>query len=252
MTAPHLLHFGISHYNEKVRWALDYKRWPHTRQALIPGFHIPIVRWQTGQNQVPALRLDGRYLLGSNHILEELERRRPDPALFPADPALRQRALDLQAYFDEQVAPEWRRLFWSAYIKNPALAARMATHGFGDGWRVLWRAAMPLMLPLFRGNLGLDAPTLARARQRVGEHFTRLETEIGSSGYLVGDRFSVADLTAAAIFTAIVRPPQFPYPLPEPWPDELRELRDSVSHRAGFKWVLDIYAQHRSPSAEIR
>ena len=54
---PRLWHFRVSHYNEKVRrWALDYKRWPHTRQTLIPGFHVPVVRWLSGQNQLPILR----------------------------------------------------------------------------------------------------------------------------------------------------------------------------------------------------
>ena len=67
----------------------------------------------------------------------------------------------------------------------------------------------------------------------------------------MGDRFGIADLSAAAVMTAIIRPPEFPYPLPEPWPPELVELRKSVADRAGFRWVLDIYARHRSVSSEI-
>jgi hypothetical protein len=51
--------------------------------------------------------------------------------------------------------------------------------------------------------------------------------------------------------TAIVRPPEFPYPLPDPWPPELVQLRESVAGRAGFRWVLDIYARHRGTSSEI-
>ena len=63
--------------------------------------------------------------------------------------------------------------------------------------------------------------------------------------------FTVADLCAASIMTAIIRPPQFPYPLPQPWPDELHELRERHAQRPGFKWVLDIYARHRGTSAEV-
>jgi len=83
------------------------------------------------------------------------------------------------------------------------------------------------------------------------EYFERLEHEIGPSGYLVGDDFTVADLSAAAVMTAIIRPPEFPYPLPEPWPDELLEIRESVSNQPAFHWVLNIYARHRSPSQEV-
>jgi glutathione S-transferase len=78
-----------------------------------------------------------------------------------------------------------------------------------------------------------------------------MESEIQPSGYLAGDSFSIADLTAAAVMTAIIRPAQFPYPLPEPWPQELIDLRGSVAERPGFRWVLDIYARHRGSSSEL-
>lgn len=115
MEPPRLLHFRVSHYNEKVRWALDFKGWPHTREAQIPGFHIPRVRWLTGQNKIPVLVLNGKALAGSNHILAEIERLRPDPPLYPEALADRERALGIQKFFDENVAPDVRRLFWSTY-----------------------------------------------------------------------------------------------------------------------------------------
>ena len=34
---PVLWHLEISHYNEKVRWALDYKSVAHVRRAVTPG-----------------------------------------------------------------------------------------------------------------------------------------------------------------------------------------------------------------------
>ena len=76
-TTPHLLHFRLSHYNEKVRWALDFKGWPHTREALVPGFHGLRAHWLTGQTELPALVVDGTVLTGSSHIVSEIERRVP-------------------------------------------------------------------------------------------------------------------------------------------------------------------------------
>lgn len=248
---PLLLHFKISHFNEKVRWALDFKSWPHRRKALVPGLHVPRARWISGQNQLPVLCMPGRALPGSNHILEFIEKQRPDPPLFPRDAAGYRRALGLQQYFDEEVAPELRRLFWACYVSHPAMAARMACDGESPMLQALWRAMFPALLPVFSGNLGLDRATLQSARQRMPKHFDYLESEIGSGGYLVGDHFTVADLCAAAVMTAVIRPPQFPYPLPEPWPTELIELRASVAHRPGFKWVMDIYARHRGRSSEV-
>jgi glutathione S-transferase len=248
---PRLLHFRVSHYNEKVRWALDHKRWPHVREAQVPGFHVAKVRWTSGQSQLPVLRLEGRTLFGSSRILAELERLRPEPPLYPEDPAERARALAIEAWFDEHVAPDVRRLFWAAYIDDAAACAAMATDGFSAATRRVWRALFPLMRPPFRRNMGVQADQLAAARKRLPGYFDRLESEIGRHGFLVGERFGIADLAAAAVMTAIIRPPEFPYPLPEPWPQALVELRQSVAHRAGFRWVLDVYARHRGASSEI-
>jgi glutathione S-transferase len=248
---PRLYHFRISHFNEKVRWALDFKRWPHVRKAIVPGFHTFRFPRLSPRNTLPVLVLDGRTLRDSTAIIAELERLRPDPPLYPAEPAARARALALEDYFDEEVAPDLRSLFWWSYLDHAAACARMATDGEGALARAAFRALFPVARPLFRRRLGAGRVEIAAARRRLATHFDRLESEIGPSGYLAGDRFSIADLGAAAIMTAIIRPPQFSYPLPEPWPDELIELRDGVADRAGYRWVLDIYARHRGASAEI-
>jgi len=39
-----LLQFRYSPYNEKARWALDFKRVPHERRSLLPGPHMGEVR----------------------------------------------------------------------------------------------------------------------------------------------------------------------------------------------------------------
>ncbi len=42
-----LWHFPISHFNEKVLWALDLKRIPHVRRALGPSYLFK-AWWATG------------------------------------------------------------------------------------------------------------------------------------------------------------------------------------------------------------
>jgi glutathione S-transferase len=249
--APHLVHFRISHYSEKIRWALDFKGWPHTREALVPGFHIPRVRGLSGQNQVPVLVLGGEPITGSGRILEALEAQRPDPPLFPEDPGARRRAQELMAFFDDKVGPATRRLFWAAHLTSHAACARMATSGASDGARRLYRLALPLLSPLLRRNMTITAEAVAAARERLAGFADRIEAEVGPSGYLVGDRFGAADLTAAALMTPVLLPPELTHPIPEPWPPALVELRASIAERPGSKWVLDVYRRHRGRSAEI-
>src|SRR6266542_2575268 len=93
---PVLWHLKVSHYNEKARWALDYKRIPHLRRAAIPGRHEAIAEKLTGARTFPVLVLGGEAIGDSTRIIEALERRHPEPPLYPADPDKRRRALEIE------------------------------------------------------------------------------------------------------------------------------------------------------------
>src|SRR3954462_4378896 len=86
---PVLWQLKVSHYNEKARWALDYKGIPHVRRALMPGRHERTARKLTGSSTFPVLELDGAAIGDSTQIIDALERPHPDPPLYPADPTER-------------------------------------------------------------------------------------------------------------------------------------------------------------------
>ena len=73
----------------------------------------------------------------------------------------------------------------------------------------------------------------------------RLESEVGISGYLVGDGFTVADLTAASLFTPVLTPPERPY-APTAFAPAVQELRDELMARPGGAWIARMYARHRN------
>ena len=119
MAAPVLWHIEVSHYNEKARWALDYKGVPHRRRAPMPGvLHPAVALAKTRKPTFPILDIDGETIGDSTRIIEALERRYPEPPLYPADPDERRRALELEDFFDEHAghaltlernAPAFRR-----------------------------------------------------------------------------------------------------------------------------------------------
>ena len=76
--------------------------------------------------------------------------------------------------------------------------------------------------------------------------FDRLEQELGGREYLVGDAFTVADLTAASHFYWLLQPPEGPHVVdrvPEPLADFMRRFEG----RDGPRWVLEMYRRHRRP-----
>lgn len=88
---PVLWHLPLSHYSEKVRWALDHKRVQHDRHAPVGGLHIPVALLLTkGRHYTfPVIELEGQRIGDSSAIIAALEQRYPDPPLYPEDPGER-------------------------------------------------------------------------------------------------------------------------------------------------------------------
>jgi len=71
MTAtPVLYQITFSHFNEKARWALDYRSIPHRRHALLAGLHERRSKKLGGAGTTPILDLgDGTRLFDSSDII---------------------------------------------------------------------------------------------------------------------------------------------------------------------------------------
>ena len=91
---------------ERVRLALGHKGLDAELVAVDPADRAPVVR-ASGQPLVPVLLDDGRVVADSLAILRYLETRRPDPPLYPRDPAERARGDVFLDWFDRvwKVAP---------------------------------------------------------------------------------------------------------------------------------------------------
>jgi len=248
---PVLWHISVSHYNEKARWALDYKRIPHRRRGLPGGVHMLAALLLTRGETVtfPVLVLDGKGIGDSTAIIGELERRWPDPPLYPEDPAARRRALDLEDYFDEELGPAIRLVGWHEMSRDPERLAELSADFLPPGVRDDPRAAAAAgryAAAFTNARYGVKNEEAAeRSRQKVLAALDRLEAELDGGDYLVGDRFSVADLTAASLFYPLALHPDAPSlgKLPE----ALERWRAPLAERPGGRWVAEIYRRHRPP-----
>lgn len=250
---PLLWHLRFSHYNEKARWALDYKQLPHQRRASLPGLHALRARRVAKRDRTfPVLVMNGDVIQGSDRIIDLLERIKPDPPLYPEDPAERERALELQRYFDEQLGPHVRRFFFFHELPNRDRIAKLMSQGFDPRTQRRFHRAFPLIRGMMRAAMKIDAKGAERSRIKTLEVLDRLDAELGSNEYLVGDRFTVADLAGAALLFPITRPSVgLQMELPETWVPPLEEFRDSVADRPFFKWADEMYRRHRGTSAEV-
>jgi glutathione S-transferase len=250
--APVLWHLKVSHYNEKARWALDYKGIPHLRRAEAPGRHNRIAERLWGGRTFPVLVLDGEAIGDSTRIIEALERRQPTPPLYPSEPDERRRALELEDFFDEELGPHTRLLFVHHALPDARLMLGAFVPDLKGFRRLTARAMFARARPRVRAMLDIDDRSVARAWEKIGAAGERFRAELQPSGYLVGNGFSVADLTLAALVAPVVAPEQFPYPQPQRGHPRIAPVREALSGSGLLEWSREMYARHRGGSAEIR
>jgi glutathione S-transferase len=250
---PTLWQLEISHYSEKVRWALDHKRIPHRRRSPLPGMHMAVALWLTrGDDKIfPILEMDGRTIGDSTAIIAALEQRYPDSPLYPADPEQRRRALELEDFFDEELGPYARQIVFYELIQEPAMFGVVASE------------AVPGVLGRARGPIGAyaraytslrfganSAAGAATARVKIVAALDRLDAELAANGgeFLVGDSFSVADLAAASLFFPVVAPAEGPVSPDSPAPPAMESFRNEIRDRPGYLWVEEMFRRHRYPA----
>jgi glutathione S-transferase len=250
---PILWHIAVSHYSEKARWALDHKQVPHRRRAVsIPGMHIPasLLMTRGASNTFPVLQIDGRNLGDSTEIIAALEERFPERPLYPADPELRRRALELEDFFDEELGPHIRLLAFHELSRDQERFEAVIERTTPGPLTNVGAAAVTYARTYTGLRFGVrDEEAAELARGKILAALDRLEGELGSSAYLVGDSFSVADLAAASLFYPLVLPDEGPLPGNEPLPAGLEQFRAPLAERPGYRWIEETYRHHRRPAS---
>lgn len=250
MDLPLLWHIPLSHFNEKVRWALDYKGIAHRRRTLGAGYLIRAWR-ATEQGKLPILWLEGQAISDSTRIIAALEQRQPEPPLYPRDAQAREQALALEDDLDETLGPALRAACVTPLFRHdPDLALRLLTTGMEENYRKL-RPIVRLFPSYYRMRHRIRDDRLEADRATVAAALERIEQRRQGRDYLVGDAFSVADLTAAALLSPLLQPPEMQYPARIEWPPCLSGYRDALLRHPAAQWAAGIYRRHRGSSAEV-
>jgi glutathione S-transferase len=207
MTSLVLLGGSVSPFVRKVRVVLAEKGLEYQHEQINP--FAPPEGWReiSPLGKIPALRHEERVINDSSVICHYLERRFPEPALYPAADVDFARALWLEEFMDAGVVP----------LAGP-------------------RIFLPLALrPLMTGQEP-DAAAEETAREvwekDLAPLFDYLEGQLGDEEFFVGRRFGIADVAIASPFVNL-RHAGFA-PERKRWP-RLRGFLERIWERASFK-----------------
>jgi glutathione S-transferase len=218
------------------------------RRSLLPN--MPRAMRFSLRGTIPVLDLDGERIVDSTRIIQALERRFPEPALYPQDPSERRQALELEDFFDEQAGHDLRRVAFFDLREDVDYASAFVTTGRGAVTRRVFRVLMstPGSMAYANRRYSINAADAEASKSKLAAALDRITAESQGTGYLVGSRFSVADLTAAALLFPLVWPAELQYDYPDP-PDS--PFMSAFRGHPALDWIRDIYRRHRGASAEI-
>ncbi len=244
-----LVTIPISHYCEKARWALDRAGMIYREERHVQGIHRLAARRAGGGMTVPVLVTPERAIGESAEILDWVdERTAPERRLFPTAGDDRRRVEELCLRLDEQLGPAGRRLMYVHMLAQRDLMLRFNNQGV-PAWedRALrwgWPLAVRFVSRALEIRPGVDEQDEATVWREL-DFVAGLLAD--GRPFLCGESFGAADLTFASLSAAVVVPPIYGVPLPQPdvlTPETASFVRRAREHPAGA-YAMSLFAERR-------
>lgn len=202
-----------SHYVEKVRWALDYKglQWaavdvdPFTKREMQ---HLNCkTKLDSGSRlyTVPTIQDEatGTVVGESSEILGYLERTYPIPALYPVEANERAEVARWMVWLDSTVGLAARRLAYTQLaLEHPGFLGQLfvpETVGTEGGYGFKAKLAGAIVAGTLAQRFRFLHNRADRLFEELEQCLLMVAQRLSSQPFLVGDRFTAADLTLAAL-----------------------------------------------------
>lgn len=251
----HLVTIRFSHYNEKARWALDLAGVAYSEEGHLPGFHVRAVKRHhpaggspdkaSSRYSTPLLVLDdGSVLTDSSAIVAWASERMPQ-TLYPTAEVAR-----IERELHDGLAVHSRRVVYGFLFGHPPTLRRLARACVPGPESWVLAAALPFARRRGFERLAGGDEGLARSREACDAEVARWSEHLAGREYLVGDRFTAADLALACAMVPLLIPqeaegfgaPLLPVDALQPEPRELvRRYRATPAGRH----ALRMFAEHR-------
>ena len=252
-----LLTIPFSHYNERARWAMQHHGVAAKERRYLPMVHrgavarvVPKAQRiadKTGSGlSTPVLVLDdGTVLNDSTKIVHWADETHatPETTLYPD--GLREDIVALERRFHDDIGRDTRFLaYWFVLDDGPAFA-ELVRHNVARWQRILFALGAPAAKAGMRKRFALTEPNYVKVKARLEASVAAFGDMLGEREYFIGDRFTAADLTAAAMLSVLVLPlPGYGARMPE-IRGAYAELRDTLRATVLGRHTVRMFERHR-------
>ncbi|HEV7769680.1 MAG TPA: glutathione S-transferase family protein [Solirubrobacterales bacterium] len=186
-----------SHPSIAAQLMLEHKGFAYKRKDLMPVVSKGVLRMVGFSGiTVPALKIDGDKVQGSRQIARELDRLRPEPPLFPDDPAERSEVEEAERFGDEELQHPIRQVLWWGFKQD---RYPLASYSEGAKLGVPIGLAVKTGGPLVALSAHFNEASDENARQALAAlpaMLDRIDAWV-QSGLLNGERPNAADFQIA-------------------------------------------------------
>ncbi len=186
-----------SHPSITAALMLEHKGIAYKQTDLLPVISKGVLRAVRFPGvTVPALKIDGHRVQGSRPIARELDRLRPDPPLFPADPEKRLAVEEAERFGDEELQHPIRQILWWS-IKKDRAPLRSYSEGAKIGMPIglAMKTAAPIVALSARFNEA-DDENVKRDLAALPAMLQKIDDWI-AAGVLNGEQLNAADYQIA-------------------------------------------------------
>ena len=244
---PRLIAIALSHYCEKVRWAMDYLDIDYIEEDHAPPFHQQYTS-RHGGSSVPVLVTSSEAFTDSHDILQYLDSISESDKLYPENAELRDRVKTLEKLFDEKLGVATRTWAYHYAMQQPLKVAIAWGLKAPITEKVRAIFGFPKIPQILKQFYNITPATKDAALKDIREVFAVVKKELDSGQkYLVGNSLTAADLTLAALSSPVILPPNHPIyssDLTKMPPERLKVVEEFRSTPAG-ELVMRMYREDR-------
>ncbi len=184
---------SISHPARAARLMLEHKGIDYDLTNVPPGMQALQIRLAGFEGgTVPALRIDGRRALGTLAISRLLDEVRPEPPLFPADPARRRAVEEAEAWGERVLQPVPRRLLRWAVRRDHGARVRFGRKLGTPLAQVAAVAILPVAAFYARREEAGSTDRIRRDWDELPGHLDHID-ELIAAGTIGGEERNAAD-----------------------------------------------------------
>lgn len=244
-----LITVRISHYCEKVRWALTRLDISYLEECHLALLH----RLKTeplGGGSVPILVTKTGVFKDSTDILHYLDTiANPEAKLYPTESELCHEVVELENWFNRRLGVFTRQWGYFYILQDRSLMRQVWSDSAPVWEKLLFPIVFPTARDLTQRSYNIKFDAAMRAYRRTLQIFEKVGDRLSDGrGYLVGDCFSAADLTFASLAAPAVFPVEYGGALPklDQVSSEMAEKIQELRQTPAGEYVLRLYREERN------